>query len=95
MSNTGANIPSARVHVIADTGGPLSAGTIIINRQNTDANGEVTFSQAYSSDQPIEGNARRATTSLGDGTLYKAASIVGTIDSASGLTVTVQMIPDE
>ena len=86
------NIENARVYVEADTGGPLSAGTVIINAL-TSAAGDASDTRTYASDQPITGWVRRATS--GFGTLYKEAAITGSIDSANGATVNVLMVPDE
>lgn len=90
--DTFANLQNARVYVEADTGGPLSAGTVIINAL-TNASGDASDTRTYASDQPITGWVRRA--SSGFGTVYKQATITGSIDSANGLTVNVLMVPDE
>lgn len=87
-----ANIQNARVYVEADTGGPLTAGTVLIN-DLTDASGNASDTRTLASDQPITGWVRRA--SSGFGTLYKQSQIAGTIDSANGLTVNILMVPDE
>ena len=89
-ANTKANIVGARVLVEADTGGPLSVGTDIISGV-TDANGEISDSRTFASNQPIVGKVRRATS----GTLYKQGDISGTINSTTGFSTTVQLIPDE
>lgn len=89
-ANTKANIVGARVLVEADTGGPLSVGTDIISGV-TDANGEISDSRTFASNQPIVGKVRRATS----GTLYKQGGISGTISSTTGFSTTVQLIPDE
>lgn len=57
----------------------------------TDANGEITMSRVFSSDQPITGRVRKSTGSP----IYKTANIVGTIDSVAGFAVTTQLIGDE
>ena len=89
--NTGSPVQDARVYVTAAAGGGLAQGTVIIDKALTDANGEVSDTRSYSSDQPYTGVVRRATT----GTLYKATSISGTISSAADTTVNVSLIPDE
>ena len=91
---TGLAIPDARVLVEADSGGDLAVGTDIIDG-STNASGIITDTRTYTNDQPITGRVRRATPSLGDGTLYRTSNIVGTVSSANGLSITVQMIPDE
>jgi len=92
--DTGSPIENANVYVEAGAGGPLTAGTIIIGTATlTDVNGQVSDTRSLGGNQPIVGRARRA--SPGFGTLYKTASIVGTINSASGLDLTIQMQKDE
>lgn len=92
--DTGADIENANVYLLADAGGPLTEGTVIIGTSTlTDVNGEVSDTRSLASDQPIIGRVRRATSAYG--TLYKTAPITGTIDSATGFTVTIQMIRDE
>lgn len=89
--NTGDPIEDARVFIEAAAGGPLTAGDDILTGL-TDAAGLVSGTVEYTSDQPVTGRVRRA--SSGYGTLYKTAAISSTI-SASGLDLTVLMIPDE
>ena len=88
---TKANLQNARVLLLADAGGALAEGTQIISGL-TDVNGEISDSRTYASNQPVTGRARLSTT---PGNLFKTGDIVGTVSSTSGLTVTVQMIPDE
>lgn len=83
------NIENARVFIEADTGGPLSAGTEIINTL-TNASGIATVSFDYTSSQPITGVVRKGSVS----TLYRSSSITGSITSA-GLVQTILLIPDE
>lgn len=80
----------ANVLVEADSGGPLTVGTDIINGF-TDINGEIQNTQSYSTNQPIKGWIRKSTTQP----FYKQFSLQGTIDKTNGLTLTAQMIPDE
>lgn len=91
--DTGTALQNAMVYVTAAAGGPLTEGTAIINKVLTDVNGEVSDTRSLGSNQPITGRVRRA--SPGFGTLYKTSPVAGTINSASGLSVTVQMIKDE
>jgi hypothetical protein len=92
--DTGSAIQNANVYVEAGAGGPLTAGTVIIGTTTlTDINGQVSDTRSLGGNQPIVGRVRRA--SPGFGTLYKTASIVGTINSASGLDLTIQMQKDE
>jgi hypothetical protein len=87
---SGTNIQDARVYVYADTGGPLTAGTVIINGL-TDVNGEISDSRTLASDQPIVGWVRKSTSTP----LYKQADISAVIDSAVGVSITALMISDE
>jgi hypothetical protein len=88
--NTGDPVENARVYMVADTGGPLSVGTVIIQGL-TDVNGQISDTRTLASPQPVTGWVRRATS----GTLYKQGPIAGTISNLAGLSLTVQMIPDE
>ena len=54
--------------------------------------GIVSDTRTFSGPQPVSGRARLSTT---PGSLYKNAPITGTINSSTGLTITVQLIPDE
>ena len=61
-------------------------------------NGQVSDSRVLQSDLPVTGWVRRATLTLGsplNETRYKTGTITGTIDSSTGFSATVQMIPDE
>lgn len=89
--DTGSPIQNAMVYVLADTGGGLSQGTPIINKVLTDVNGQATDTRSYSGDQPITGRVRKSTS----GTLYKTAPVAGTVSSANGLSLTIQMIKDQ
>jgi hypothetical protein len=87
-------IEDANVYVLAGAGGPLTEGTVIIGTTTlTNASGIVTDTRSLGSNQPVTGRVRRATPAYG--TLYKTSPIAGTINSASGLSITVQMIKDE
>jgi len=57
----------------------------------TDINGEITMSRVFSVDQPVTGRVRKST-----GTpFYKTSAISGIIDKDTGLSINVQMLPDE
>ena len=88
--NTGSNIQNARVYLIADAGGPLSEGTVIFNNL-TNASGQVSDTRSLASDQPVVGWVRKSSSAP----YYKNSPITGTIDNITGLSLTVQMIPDE
>lgn len=87
---TGDPIADARVYLTAAAGGPLSVGTIIISGL-TDSNGKISDIRSLASDQPVTGRVRKSSTSP----FYKTSPIVGTIDNAAGLSLTIQMIRDE
>lgn len=89
--NTNAVIEGARVYVYADTGGSMTPGDAIIDKVLTNASGLATDTRSYATDQPITGRVRKASS----GTLYKTSPVAGTIDSGSGLNITILMIPDE
>lgn len=86
---TNAAIQNARVYLEADTGGPLTAGTELLNAL-TDVSGQASTTLRYSSDQPITGRVRRGSSS----TYYRTSGISATVGSA-GLSLTVFMIADE
>jgi hypothetical protein len=77
----------ARVYVTEDSDG----GAAIIDKVLTDSDGLATDTRSYSADQPIVGKVRSASGLI----KYKPSRIVGTVDAAAGLNVTVQMIRDE
>ena len=57
----------------------------------TDANGEISTSRVYSSDQPVNGWARKSSSSP----FYKSAPISATIDHSNGMDYTAILILDE
>lgn len=57
----------------------------------TDSSGNLSASRTYSSNQPITGRVRKATS----GTLYKTGAITGTINNSTGFSATVQLIRDQ
>ena len=73
------------------SGSGTMVGTWVIINNVTDGSGNISASYTYSASQPISGWARLAS---GAGPYYKTAPISGTVDSTSGLSVTVQLIPD-
>ena len=83
------DIENARVYIEADTGGPLSAGTEIMN-DLTNSSGIATISFDYISNQPVVGRVRKGTVSK----LYKTSNIIGSI-TIGGLDQTVILVPDE
>lgn len=89
--DTGAALQGARVYVIAEAGGDLAAGTVIIDKLLTDANGQVSDVASYSQPQPYTGNIRLASSSP----FYKATTISGDISNTGNTPVNVSMIKDE
>jgi len=87
---TGSAIQNARVYLTASAGGSLTEGTVIFNAL-TDVNGEVSDTRSLGSNQPVTGRVRKGSS----GALYKTSPITGTVDSGAGLSLTVQMIPDD
>jgi len=57
----------------------------------TDGSGNINMSRVFPSNQPVVGWARKSSASP----YYKTAGIAGTVLSASGLSSTVQLLPDE
>jgi hypothetical protein len=72
-----------------------ATGTIIatggVFNDLTNASGIVTDTRAWSTDQPFTGRVRKSTSP----TRYRTSPLTGTIDSATGFTTTVFLIPDE
>jgi hypothetical protein len=90
ITGTTTPIQNARVYLVAGAGGPLSQGTVIFN-DLTDVNGQVEDIRSLASDQPVTGWVRKSTSAP----YYKTSPISATIDNAAGLSLTIQMIPDE
>lgn len=84
-------IQGARVYIVADAGGPLSQGTVIVNKTLTDVNGETADTRSYASDQPITGVVRLASTSP----FYKTSEITATVSSTADTSLTIALISDE
>lgn len=70
------------------TGSPTSTFAPI--HGTTNSSGNISDTRTYSGSQPFTGRARKASGSP----YYKSAPLSGTIDSATGATVTVQMIEE-
>jgi len=71
------------------TGTPIATGAIF---NTVTASGVVSRSRSFTNSQPVDGWVRLSTT---PGSLYKTQPISGTISNTAGLSLTVQMIPDE
>jgi len=87
--STGALNTQARVHMIASGGGTLPDGTVIINHQLVDANGEINTT-VNASNQGFTGIVIDAASP----NLYVPKPISGTIP-AGGLNLTVGLVKDE
>mgnify|MGYP006077250333 CR=1 FL=1 len=83
-------LENARVYVTAAAGGSLSVGTVIINKALTNASGYTSDTRSYPTNQPITGKVRFSTSP----NFYKTSPVAGTINNASGLDLTIQMIKD-
>ncbi len=86
---TGSAVENARCYIEADTGGPETAGTVIMNT-TTNVSGVATVSYDWSANQPIIGYVRQGTAS----TYYKQNSIGGPL-TVNALDATIQLVPDE
>jgi len=86
---TKAVIEDARTYIIAAEGGDLATGSVLISGL-TDENGEITTNHRYTSDQPIVGYARSASSSP----KYKQGDLSGTI-GVNGYVGTIFLINDE
>jgi len=71
------------------TGTPVSTFAPIYG--TTDGSGNISDTRTYASNQPFTGRVRKATSAP----LYKTQPISGTIDSAAGASMTVNMISDD
>lgn len=89
--NDSSLLEDARVYVTAAAGGTLTVGTVIIDKVLTTVSGVASDTRSYSTNQPIEGIVRLSSITP----FYKTAPVAGTIDTVTGLSLTIQMIPDE
>ena len=88
-ATTSAAVVGARVYLEADTGGDLTAGTVIMN-EVTDGSGIATTTHSYTADQPVIGRVRKGTAS----TYYKTGVLPATLISTP-LNYTALMLKDE
>jgi hypothetical protein len=82
-------IVGARVLIEADSGGPLTAGDVIVSGV-TDSLGQITANLRYSASQPYTGRVRKAST----GILYITTDLSGTIGS-KGAAISALMVQDQ
>lgn len=71
------------------TGSPVSTFCLIDN--DTDGSGQASNTKSFSTDQPITGRVRKASSTP----YYKSSIISGTVDSESGVSIVVQLIRDQ
>ena len=80
---------------MASSPGSSPTGTIkcwfVVLSGTTDTDGNISMSRVFSVDQPVSGWVRKSSAQP----YYKEAALGGTVDSATGYTANVQMIPDE
>lgn len=88
---TGSTTLTVTVSGTPASGSGTMVGTWIIINDVTNGSGDISASYTYSASQPISGRVRVAS---GAGPYYKTAPISGTVSSTTGLSVTVQLIPD-
>jgi len=88
---TSSPLPGARVHIVAAAGGDLAPGTVILDRQLTDVDGEINSSYSLVSNQPYVGLVAEATTP----TLHQPRPISGTITKGTGLDLSISLTGDE
>lgn len=81
-------IENARIRLVAASGGPTTAGTVILEGL-TDSFGRLTGSYVYTSTQPVTGTVRKATSTP----YYKPGVLSGNITS-TGYDVPVGLILD-
>jgi len=91
ITSTGTDTLEVTVTGTPASGSGTMVGTWVIINGTTNGSGDISASYTYSANQPISGRVRTAT---GAGPYYKTSPISGTVNSTSGLSVTVQMIPD-
>ena len=87
----GTLVTTQDVNVLLETlaGGSLGLGIDII-KGITDASGEIQDTRSFATNQPVAGWVRKGTSPY-----YRESAIAGTIDTANGLVINVQMISDE
>jgi hypothetical protein len=86
----GSAVQNARIYLEADSGGDLSAGTVILNALSNASGIVQDTGFNYTNPQPVIGKIRKGSTSP----LYKEAPITGTI-TGNGLDLTITMVSDE
>jgi len=89
VASTGDILTGVTMYIVADSGGDLTPGDIIITGY-TDTNGEITINHRYTSDQPILGRARSASGDVS----YIQGNLSGTITN-NGFNGTILLIIDE
>jgi hypothetical protein len=89
---TGAN---SYTYTVSGTPATPATGTIkatgVVIDGTSDVDGLIVDTRTHTSDQPISGRVRKATS----GTKYKTGVISGVVSTTSGFSITVQLIRDE
>ena len=86
--------PNAYTYTTAESGtspGGTITSTFVFLNGDTDINGEITDSRVVGVSQPINYNVRKSTTSP----LYRGSSGSDIVNSATGITITANLISDE
>ena len=90
-------VTGVNTYTFTTSGGPTSPATGTITSTTvfidgvTNSSGVIVDTRSFTASQPIKGRVRRAT----NGILYKTSPISAIISNVSGLSLNVQMIPDE
>mgnify|MGYP000845257860 FL=1 len=87
---TNSPIVGARVYLVADTGGPATAGDVILSGVTNGSGVVENTGFAFLGNQPVTGRVRKSTSPI----LYKTAPLSGTI-TANGLEITAFQVQDQ
>lgn len=90
QDSDGTLIQNARVYLVADTGGSLSAGTEILSNLSNASGVVEDTSFNYTSDQPVTGRVRKSSTSP----YYKTAPLTGTININGFQTIAIMLLDE-
>lgn len=89
-ASTGDPVENARVYLVADVGGDLTPGTVILNALSNASGIVQDTAFSFTNSQPVIGRVRKGTSTP----LYKSSPISGII-SSSGFDTTVFLVGDE
>jgi len=65
--------------------------TYVLLSGDTDANGQISMSRSFATNQPVIGWARKSTSSP----YYKQGSVTGTVNTGTGASLSAVLVPDE